>query len=158
MTGSEHTTSALVCAALQQVGYQRPLPRVSLRLCPKQAYLTTRLPTDYQAYYDSYYPPGGVAVPGYNGTSSDHKTNPPYQPNHQATVVSCYHAQVERVTHALFASHRASHTPSHLGTRVGWTRPSSQPEHCPRLPRRGPSLWDEGRGRFPIARQRLPRC
>lgn len=63
MTGSEHTTSALVCAALQQVGYQRPLPRVGLRLCPKQAYLTTRLPTDYhQAYY--YYLPKG----GYLGT------------------------------------------------------------------------------------------
>lgn len=51
MTGSEHTTGALVCAALQWVGYQRPLPRDGRRLCPRQAYLTTRLirprPPDY---------------------------------------------------------------------------------------------------------------
>lgn len=43
MTGSEHTAGALVCAALQRVGYQRPLPRDGRRLCPRQAYLTTRL-------------------------------------------------------------------------------------------------------------------
>lgn len=43
MTGSEHTAGALVCAALQWVGYQRPLPRDGRRLCPRQAYLMTRL-------------------------------------------------------------------------------------------------------------------
>lgn len=58
MTGSEHTAGALVCAALQRVGYQRPLPRDGRRLCPSQAYLTTRLP------------------------DLDHQTTPPYQPDH----------------------------------------------------------------------------
>lgn len=42
-TGSEHTTAALVCAALQQVGYQRPLPQEGRHLCPRPAYLSTHL-------------------------------------------------------------------------------------------------------------------
>lgn len=151
MTGSEHTTGALVCAALQWVGYQRPLPRDGRRLCPRQAYLTTRLIRPRPPYYPSL--PTRPLDDGSNLLSTRRKS-------HAHTLL---HPIPSHPTPSRYHPHPT------WRTRVGCTQRSSQLQSTARgsqygspsrqspasQPAQALSLGGARSGRFPIARQRL---
>lgn len=148
MTGSEHTTSALVSAALQQVGYQRPLPRDGCRLCPRQAYLTTRPLTTRLYYY--YY---RLKVPRYLGTmvrvqATRLPSLPTKPPDYSSKLLSCScrksHACTIRISSRI--TPHPTWAPAWDGLSLAHTRA------LPKAPQRAsPGRKGEGGFRLPVS-------